>query len=349
MEHNYSCNESNCNECGQAINEHDDGIQCEVCNFWYCIECSGMSKTFYSELVKPELNENFIWYCNGCKKAIPGVRKVLHLVSSMKDSQDKMDKRLEVMESKIDKVYNHAALSVEFRIDQAIFDFKERENRKSNVILYNVPESNSQDQEQRKVEDSEAVSKVCEVSGVQDRVDQIVRLGEKRNGSNFKPRPLKVAFSDESGKKNKLKNSSKLRNITELQRITVTPDYTLRQRNLNKQMKEEVSKRRLTDQTFTYRRLKEELSGKAHSIQDNVRQMEEPPDRESSEGSTANQNSVREKTSTPLIRNSRDALSKHSNVAASIPAPVKGAVSTRGRPSDSDGLYYCQQSKTYKS
>ena len=41
--------------------------------------------------------------------------------------------------------------------------------------------------------------------------------------------------------------------------VTVTPDYTYRQRQMNKTMKLEVAKRRVTDPTYNYRKLKQEL------------------------------------------------------------------------------------------
>ena len=55
-EHNYSVNDPNvCCGCEDTIGENDDGIQCEVCEYWYCVACSGMTITFYQELVSSEI------------------------------------------------------------------------------------------------------------------------------------------------------------------------------------------------------------------------------------------------------------------------------------------------------
>lgn len=259
-EHSYSIvDENSCSVCETKLADDDAAIQCEVCEFWYCVNCSGMSRNFYEELGNSDLRENFMWYCNGCKKAIPGVRQVLKMVSSIKESYDEMNNRLDRLESKITEA--DTELSQDHRIDQALYDFKEREMRKNNLIIYNLPESNAANGEDRKVEESEKVEKICESLEMPSTQENVVRLGERKTGDGARPRPLKVTFLDENSKKKFLKSSSLLKNTNEFKKISVTPDYTFRQRKINNQMKAEVAKRRQTDPSFNYRKLKDELAG----------------------------------------------------------------------------------------
>ena len=105
-------------------------------------------------------------------------------------------------------------------------------------------------------------------TNVNSAVETGNRLGEKRKGFS-KPRPLKVVFKEENSKHKMFKNSQTLKAVQELKTITVTPHYTFRQRQMNKTMKQEVSKRRITDPTFTYRKLKQELQNASSSeVQD---------------------------------------------------------------------------------
>ena len=224
-----------------------------------CLFDSGMTQNFYDELESSELKENFIWYCNGCKKAIPGVKQVMIMVSNIKDSYDEMKIKLNRIENKMNE--SCTELMVDHKIDQALHDFKERELRKNNLILYNLPESTAETGEARKEEEAKAVGKFCECLDSEDIPDDIVRLGERKTENGAKPRPVKVTFNNENIKRKILTNSKKLRDVSEFKKVTLTPDYTFRQRKMNNQMKSEVASRRQTDPTFNYRRLKEELAG----------------------------------------------------------------------------------------
>ncbi|KAH3885891.1 hypothetical protein DPMN_009889 [Dreissena polymorpha] len=85
LDHDYNVrNENLCVDCKDLLPYDGNSIQCELSDSWYCVPCSGITHTFYQELLSEENNGNCIWYCNGCKKAIPGVRKVLNMVSLIK-------------------------------------------------------------------------------------------------------------------------------------------------------------------------------------------------------------------------------------------------------------------------
>lgn len=274
-EHSYSVRNGNaCSECNAEV--QDEGIQCELCDYWFCIPCSGMSNAFFDELVNSCLSENIIWYCEGCNKAIPGVKTVLRVVNKMKESHDQMNARLDRMEEKLNKVHKQTELSEDYRIDQALYDFKEREMRKNNVIIFNLPEpKENEDEEEKKLEESENVQKVCQSADVQFEVDEILRLGRKKTGQKAKPRPVKIVFKDEVQKRKLIRNQENVKKNTELKDITVSPDYTVRQRHMNDQMKSEVAKRRETDPTFTYRKLKYELSNQANKPERNEIRVEQ--------------------------------------------------------------------------
>ena len=126
---------------------------------------------------------------------------------------------------------------VDHKIDQSLHDFKERKLRKNNLILYNLPESNALESA--------------------DVPDDIVRLVERKTENRAKPRPVKVIFYSENTRGKFLINSKKLRDVSEFKKVTVTPDYTFRQRKMNNQIKSEVASRRQTHPIFN-------LSGNSH-------------------------------------------------------------------------------------
>ena len=162
---------------------------------------------FYDELESSVLKENFIWYCNRSKKAIPGVKQVMIMVSNITEYYDEMIFRLNRIENKMNE--SCTELMVDHKIDQALHDFEERELRKNNLILYNLPESTAETGEAKKEEEAKAVGKICECLDSADIPDDMVRIGERKTENGAKPRPVKVTFNSESIKRKILTNSKK--------------------------------------------------------------------------------------------------------------------------------------------
>ena len=258
-DHSYTENttkNSNCEICRDVISEDDPGIQCEVCDPWYCLQDSGMSQIFYEELLNTEQYANIIWYCNACKKAIPGVKKVLNAVSSMKKTNDEMKVRLDKLEEKINCAPNTSqttGMNLDYKIDQAIHDLRERDARKNNLILYKLQESDEVLQEEvLQVFQNMKLDKI--------QVRKCHRICEKKGNND---RPVKIEVASEDDKYKILKSQAILKtNKDKYEKVYFTPDYTIRQREMNKKMKEEVEKRRREGESdFTYKKLKAEMSG----------------------------------------------------------------------------------------
>ena len=164
------------------------------------------SETFYNELVSSEHSDNVIWYCNGCRKAFPGVRKVLNTVTLIHTAQENMNKRLQSLEEKV--AQKPSELSIGYKLDQTIYDFKERRT----TLLYNLPEPSAEDNKIKIEQHYSKIRDICECTEVNSEVETANRLGEKRNGFS-KPRPLKVVFKEENSKHKMLKNSQKLKAV----------------------------------------------------------------------------------------------------------------------------------------
>ena len=125
----------------------------------------------------------------------------------------------------------------------AIDDYREREARKCNVILHNIPEPTSEQADGRKLEDSEQVSDMFQ-SGLevdQVQIQSIVRLGKKIQG---RARLTKVTLDSVKSKRELLNNAKKLRSTEKWERVYITPDLSPREREENKKLREELKKRR---------------------------------------------------------------------------------------------------------
>ena len=124
---------------------------------------------------------------------------ILHL----NERHNKLDKRLGVVEKKICKLENTTTKTgqlnkmspdelkdlIDARVEEGINEYRERETRKTNVIMHNIPESNLETPEERKAADKKYVMDIAEQMKVQDiEIQSIIRLGRKIN----KTRMMKV-------------------------------------------------------------------------------------------------------------------------------------------------------------
>ncbi len=71
-------------------------------------------------------------------------------------------------------------------------ELQDREGRKPNLILFNIPESSDEDTSTRKTHDLAEVKGLCKALNCEDTFDKPVRLGPKSD----KPRPLRVTASN---------------------------------------------------------------------------------------------------------------------------------------------------------
>lgn len=93
---------------------------------------------------------------------------------------ENMNKRLKNLEEKV-TTQKPSYLSVDYKLDKAMYDFKERDKRKNNVIIYNLPEPSAEDNESKAEQENTKVNQICECAEINSGIESASRLGEKRN------------------------------------------------------------------------------------------------------------------------------------------------------------------------
>ena len=234
-----------CPDCSKAVNEKDKAVSCDICNFWFHKSCQGISDQLYKVLNSQE-TDSISWYCSGCKR---GAKKVmLQLVrirerqdimevkiSTMEDRHDKTDQKVQMIESSVEKLDDQDNTGASELVDPhlAVREIEDRERRKSNIVLFNLPESSSEDAKVRQAADHTDFKSICQSQldvGVVE-VEAAYRLGPKeKNGRGS--RPLKVILKDIATKKQILTNAKKLKNTEDsgTKQIAIAPDLTKMQR-----------------------------------------------------------------------------------------------------------------------
>ena len=143
------------------------------------------------------------------------------------------------MEDKIEEV-------VKVRVTEMMEESREKEARKLNIIIANLPESEAHTIEEKKREDRDRVrtmvSKICEVQG--GDLDNPIRMGPTMVGRNVRPRLLRMTAKNEQVKEEIMRNVYSLNaGVPFDQRVYINNDSTPQERMKYRALKEELNRR----------------------------------------------------------------------------------------------------------
>ena len=203
-------------------------MQCERCEFWFCIKCLKIEAKAYDSLnLLPDVH----WYCKDCeRKAVEAVKvdktieekceaffkrvkdKMADLEESLLAKADKaeidnIDSKVLALESKLKGVSADVS-TLARRQELQESEATEKIKRAKNLILKGIPENDTPD-----------IDKVNELlQALQFQPDDVEkvngRLGKRREDGS--PRFIKVECKDEDVKKKILSKASQIRNVPNL-------------------------------------------------------------------------------------------------------------------------------------
>ena len=247
-----------CKMCEEVFeNEDDQLMQCERCDKWECLTCSGLSDNDYKFLDSCSLSIH--WYCQACNEQAVSAFKADNLI----EERCKMyceELKLEIsqvksnLESKISNVeikFSNEAQSLKAQIeasesgierkiqeklsssaDQNIKEMEERERRKCNIMIFNMPESGSQDKDECIMHDKKLVNQILEEIEIPAKVCNMYRVGGSESSN---ARPLRVILASADEQKKVLNAAVKLKSNAAFKDIFINKDLTpleRQQRNL---------------------------------------------------------------------------------------------------------------------
>ena len=243
-------------------NVPDGGIKCDACQKWHHADCvDGIDSEDLAYLKRKKLKMH--WYCRLCDSSVTEIlsnfekfKKFNIEVKKMKDEMDKkyseMAKRLEKMEKDKTQTANNINQRIEQQIENLAaqnlnqVDLEEQkniENRKTNLILFGVPESVEEELADRLESDFLKVNDILaqKTEITRNEIQDIFRIGKK----NDRHRPLLIKLCDEEAKTRVLRASKDLQVIVnhEVKPVFVNVDRTPKQREKFKELRAELKKR----------------------------------------------------------------------------------------------------------
>ncbi|KAK2152942.1 hypothetical protein LSH36_314g03052 [Paralvinella palmiformis] len=236
-----------CPDCKEVADHQDRSLQCEIYTYWFHIKCQKVSEKMYEALNEEDGSDQFSWNCKYCKR---GAKALMGHITTIDAKQIKTEKRLTMVERKVKcledsigemKITDELKDFIDSKIEEGISAYRERELRKTNIIIHNLPEADIASPEDRKQEDEQNIMIMARKIKVPDvDIKSIIRLGEKKQ----KPRLMKVELSTVSQKRAMLQNAKLL---TECEEDSMKKMYTNADLSMISRQQNKVLGQRLTD------------------------------------------------------------------------------------------------------
>lgn len=224
------------------------------------------------------------------------------------NANDKFEERIQNLETKNVEIQAAAKavpkvddISIENKIKiqltESIDELKEIEERKNNLIIFNVKETPSNDVEQSLEADLANVKEILSFSNpelINSQIKKletsdITRMGLYKAGAT-KIRPIIVTLQNQKTKFQILKNSQKMKDCTTHTKIGFRMDLTKKQQKEDKALREELEERKKTEDVMIYKSkiiLRSELE--KHKAAHKAMQAEKNKPKDKEGNSTTNQ------------------------------------------------------------
>ena len=174
--------------------------------------CQKVSAELYRILQKYEEEK---WFCKKCHSEIKQLDgRIRDLQMENKDLKERvhsLEQKWELFKEELKEETVKCTMErVSHEMNKHMEELEERNKRKNNVVLYNVPESTKEDPKERQSDDMVRCCDLFEGSlRVMDvKMESTVRMGKKEEG---RKRPLLVKLSNENEKKSILANAKNLK------------------------------------------------------------------------------------------------------------------------------------------
>ena len=259
---------------------------------WYCGKCNPLAEDLVASIAEmrtkllkiDSLEEQLVWVYSTLKNVEDKVQKIDQMEDGMRKMGDKVE-QIEQIEKEKKEVEEKAnttdqVISASYReqdfptmkdtwgihdpnvgatvqakrlVRQQMESVRQEDERRPNVMVYNLPEAKSNIKEEVRLSDTNYfvdITKICGVAFTSKDVKEVIRLGKKPEQGNA-PRPLLVKLADVEKKKDIFKKLHIFREHQAKDRstddtspfVSVSHDLTQEQREERRELIEEAKKK----------------------------------------------------------------------------------------------------------
>ena len=244
-----------CLRCKAHVKRNDKAVKCSLCQLWVHVTCEQMPDECFKILDKANKYGGMHWSCQSCsafaEKFNAGLQEMnrrLVTIEKKVDIQttdiDSVKSDVSDIKEQVNKIKEDSVKDKGNSAEGIYSELRERENRKLNVLVHNIKESDKSDKDERVKEDFNILSEVSSQIDTEVRESDIkfmTRIGKK---SDSGPRPLLVGLKDMALKDKLLSNAPKLAKCDEpLSEVNFISDLTKIQRKEENLLREEVKQK----------------------------------------------------------------------------------------------------------
>ena len=248
-EGNGSSTDAICPYCSKSA-ENGTVVECKICDQWFHFECADIPEPLAVILLNDK-NDQISWTCKECSR---GAKKIMGHITKMTIKMAKQEEQISEINARLNRVEvaqnnpvgENPRLSKESIakvVAEELDERRERELRKNNVIIHNIPESNEETPQENEQADENFIKRIADELTIEDiEISETKRIGAAGN----KPRLVKVTLKSGPQRRELLQKAKNLRTTEEecLKKIFIVPDLSKRAREESKKLREELKRRR---------------------------------------------------------------------------------------------------------
>lgn len=257
-----------------VVSNNDKGVQCDDCDRWFHSNCLNMTSSEYNKLAS---NLSLKWQCNrvDCNGVVPAqlsstssvldeilkkmdslaTKELLEPISSdlaaLKSNFGELSKVIADFEPRLNKVEEDVKFLLEDAgnkgnlksVDDIYSEMVDRASRQSNIIIFNMPESDNPQVSVKKAHDLDLINKTLHAAKLSSEKFTFYRLGKS---TARRPRPIKLILSSPAEARDFFRNFStdNLHSLdTNLSDITVSHDRTPKEKKYLEELRKTLENR----------------------------------------------------------------------------------------------------------
>ncbi|KAJ3660332.1 hypothetical protein Zmor_004784 [Zophobas morio] len=203
-----------CSVCNKKNLRSSDCVTCDICRGLVHSECAGLSKTEVDCI--RSMSRKIHFYCEKCD--------IVATINGLKEELANVKYELNELKNNQSKVIDDHDTSKKLSEEDIINEIEDRNRRATNLILFNLPESNAVNSDMRKDDDKSRCQKIMipESKSESVKIMNCVRLGRLNDD---KIRPIKIIFGNSHQALEILKSYKRKENLY------LNRDLTPRQQN----------------------------------------------------------------------------------------------------------------------
>lgn len=235
----------NCSVCCQDLNPENE-IFCDLCRGFVHTTCSDLSRNEIQYLKTK--NRRLTYYCVSCSDFKQQLKKIHDLTSLVSTLQNEIHELKEQNKIRVISDVDSEAPDI-FKMEKIVQEVTEREKRKNNLIIFNVPELDNGSRTDQIAADTVTVVDILRVVDISsDRISPI-RLGKFDSTKQNRKRPIKITLPSWDDVITALRRNGRLKDSEKYKSIFLSKDRTPFQTSLYKTLKVQLSQRLAAGET----------------------------------------------------------------------------------------------------